>query len=296
MTSYTNNNNQEELISLNKFISSSGFCSRREADQYIEEGRVTINNELADKTMRVSAKDIVAVDGEKVSSKKKQAPIYIACYKPIGITSTTDTKDKTNIISYINYPKRIFPIGRLDKDSDGLIFLTNDGDIVNKVLRAGNKHEKEYIVTVNKAVTPDFITQMGSGIPILGKKTKKCFVRKEGNRKFRIILTEGMNRQIRRMCQYLGYKVVTLTRIRIMNVSLGKLTPGKWRLLNAQEVTELNKLVANSSKTQEASKRKPTPKKKNVASSTQNKTSKKTASKKATGKKKNSYKDFRKKR
>lgn len=243
-------NNNSELISLNKFISSTGFCSRREADKYIEQGRVTVNDELADLGTRVSSADVVAVDGEKLKVKKANTTIYMAFNKPVGVTSTTDLKDKTNIISFINYPKRIFPIGRLDKDSDGLIFLTNDGDIVNKILRAGNYHEKEYIVTVNKAITPEFVQQMSNGVPVLGKMTRKCFVRREGNKKFRIILTQGMNRQIRRMCQHLGYKVMSLTRVRIMNVSLGSLPVGKWRLLSPQEVEELNVMVASSSKTQ----------------------------------------------
>lgn len=243
-----------ELISLNKFISSTGFCSRREADKYIEEGRVTINDLPADLGDRVSYSDTVAIDGEKLKVKKDQADLFLAFNKPVGITSTTDTKDRTNIISYINYPKRIFPIGRLDKDSDGLIFLTNNGDIVNKILRAGNKHEKEYIVSVNKPITPEFIHKMSNGIPILGRKTRKCFVRQEGKKRFRIILTEGMNRQIRRMCEHLDYSVMTLTRVRIMNIRLDKIPVGKWRLLTPQEITELNEMVSSSSKTQEASK------------------------------------------
>lgn len=241
-------------ISLNKFISSTGFCSRREADKYIEAGRVTINSEPAVTGMRVSDSDVVEIDGEPLKPRKKIDTIYLAMNKPVGITSTTDLKDKTNIISFLNYPKRIFPIGRLDKDSDGLILLTNDGDIVNKILRAGNYHEKEYIVTVNKAITPDFVEQMSNGVKILGKKTRKCFVRQEGNRKFRIILTQGMNRQIRRMCQVLDYKVVSLTRVRIMNIKLERLPLGKWRQLTPQEIDEMNKMVASSSKTKEASK------------------------------------------
>lgn len=279
-------------ISLNKFISSSGFCSRREADKYIDQGRVTVNNKLAAAGMRVSSDDVVAVDGEPLKPKKKQPTIYMAFNKPVGITSTTDPKDKTNIISFINYPKRIFPIGRLDKDSDGLIFLTNDGDIVNKILRAGNFHEKEYIVTVNKTITPDFIQQMSNGVPILGKVTRKCFVRKEGNKKFRIILTQGLNRQIRRMCQHLGYKVQMLTRVRIMNVSLDGLPVSKWRLLTPDEVKELNSMVASSVKTEDASttlpdkKKRAAPKKNNRTQKTNNK---KTAKKK-------SYKDWRKKK
>jgi len=248
MQQYDNDNT--ELVSLNKFISSSGFCSRREADKLIEQGRVTVNDEPAFSGTRVTPHDTVEVDGEPIKAKKKSATIYIALNKPVGITSTTDLKDRTNIISFINYPKRIFPIGRLDKDSDGLIFLTNDGDIVNKILRAGNYHEKEYIVTVNKAITPEFIQQMSNGVPVLGKVTRKCFVKKEGNKRFRIILTQGMNRQIRRMCQHLDYKVMSLTRVRIMNVHLGKLPVGKWRLLTQPEIEEMNRLVASSGKTQ----------------------------------------------
>lgn len=289
-----NDNTPEGLISINKFISSSGFCSRREADDLIDQGRVTINEEYAQKGDRVSSKDIIAIDGETLKIKKAQQTIYIAFNKPVGITSTTDTKDKTNIISYINYPKRIFPIGRLDKDSDGLIFLTNDGDIVNKILRAGNNHEKEYIVTVNKSITPEFIRKMSNGVPILKTKTKKCIVKQEGPRKFRIILTQGLNRQIRRMCQHLDYKVVTLTRIRIMNVSLGKLPVGKWRLLSTEEIDELSRLVESSSKTEEASKI--SKKNTNKASKHSSKQNKSIAGKSKERAKNKSYKEWRKKR
>jgi len=244
-----------EYISLNKFISASGFCSRREADKLIEQARVTVNGELVLPGARVTDGDVIEVDGEPIKKAKKKA-IYMAFNKPPGVTSTTDIKDRTNIIYYINHPKRIFPIGRLDKDSAGLIFLTNDGDIVNKILRASNNHEKEYIVTVDKALTPEFIKQMGAGIPMLGTVTKKCFVRQEGGRRFRIILTQGLNRQIRRMCEYLGYKVVELTRTRVMNVTLDNIPLGKWRYLNPAEIDTLNKLVATSSKTDEPSKKK----------------------------------------
>lgn len=238
-----------ELISINKYISSTGFCSRREADKYIEQQRVTINGKTVGLGARVAAGDKVAVDGEPIKLKTSNKPVYIALNKPVGITSTTDTKDKTNIIGFLNYPKRIFPIGRLDKDSDGLIFLTNDGDIVNKILRAENNHEKEYIVTVDKAITPDFIQKMGNGVPVLDTVTQKCFVKQEGSRKFRIILTQGLNRQIRRMCEYLGYEVKKLTRTRIMNVELGNLVPGKWRYLTAAEIATIEQLIATSSKT-----------------------------------------------
>jgi 23S rRNA pseudouridine2604 synthase len=241
-----------EQISLNKYISSTGFCSRREADKLIEQARVTVNDELVLPGARVSPGDKVAIDGEPIKSAfKATRPIYIAFNKPVGVTSTTDLKDRTNIISYINHPKRIFPIGRLDKDSDGLIFLTNDGDIVNKILRASNHHEKEYIVTVDKAITPEFVQKMSNGIPMLGTVTKKCFVRQEGGRRFRIILTQGLNRQIRRMCEHLDYKVMTLTRVRIMNVQLGKMPVGKWRYFTPEEIDTMLSMVAESSKTDE---------------------------------------------
>ncbi len=242
----------QEGIQLNKYISSSGFCSRREADRYIEEGRVTINDEIALPAARVQAGDVVAVDEEKIKVSRKQS-LYLAFNKPKGVTSTTDPNDRSNIIYFINHPKRIFPIGRLDKDSEGLILLTNDGDIVNKILRAGNEHEKEYIVTVNKAITPEFIKRMSSGLPVLGEKTKPCVVRQLGNRSFRIILTQGLNRQIRRMCEFLQYDVMTLKRIRVMNISIGNIPVGKWRNLSFAETEELNRMVSGSVKTEEAS-------------------------------------------
>ncbi|MCW3465116.1 23S rRNA pseudouridine(2604) synthase RluF [Chitinophaga nivalis] len=234
-------------ISVNKYISETGFCSRREADKYIEQGRVTINDNIASKGNRVKDGDVVEVDGEPL--KKKKSTIYIALNKPKGITCTTDMKDKTNIIDYVNYPSRIFPIGRLDKRSEGLIFLTNDGDIVNKILRAGNQHEKEYIVTVDQPITVEFIKAMRNGVRILGVVTQKCFVQQEGPNRFRIILTQGLNRQIRRMCEALGFEVTTLKRVRIMNMTLKDLAPGKWRYFTKEEITNINTLVANSSKT-----------------------------------------------
>lgn len=293
-----NDNTQNEDISLNKFISSTGFCSRREADKYIQQGRVTVNNKLARLGMRVREHDSVAIDGQplKGKKKKKQQTIYIALNKPVGVTSTTDTKDRTNIISFLNYPKRVFPVGRLDKDSDGLILLTNDGDIVNKILRAGNFHEKEYIVTVDKTITDEFIQQMSKGVRILGQMTRECFVRKEGNKRFRIILTQGMNRQIRRMCQQLDYKVVSLSRVRIMNIHLGNLPVGNYRLLTQPEIDEMNRMIASSSKTEEASAAPVKPmktnkpeKKKSIA------TAKEDIAKKTTARNK-SYKDWRKKK
>ncbi|MBP6022894.1 23S rRNA pseudouridine(2604) synthase RluF [Ferruginibacter sp.] len=233
--------------SLNKYISETGFCSRREADKYIEQCRVTINGKDAHKGNRVGENDIVLVDGEPI--KKKKAAVYLLLNKPKGVTCTTDLKDKTNIIDFINYKSRIFPIGRLDKRSEGLIFLTNDGDIVNKILRAGNNHEKEYIVTVDKPVTIDFINKMRNGVRILGTVTQKCFVKQEGPNRFKIILTQGLNRQIRRMCEALGYNVETLKRIRIMNITITGLAPGKWRYFTPAEIDIVTKMVANSSKT-----------------------------------------------
>lgn len=238
-------------IRLNKYISDTGFCSRREADKLIEDGRVTINGKVPELGTRVQEGDLVAIDGKKIGAKKE--PIYIAFNKPVGITCTTEMHVKGNIISYINHPERIFPIGRLDKPSDGLIFLTNDGDIVNKILRAGNNHEKEYVVTVHKPIDERFVERMSSGVRILGVVTKRCKVRQEGKNKFRIILTQGLNRQIRRMCEELGYEVLTLKRERIMNVTLAGLSVGKWRYLTPQEIGEINRMVANSVKTQEAS-------------------------------------------
>ena len=237
--------------SLNKYISESGFCSRREADKYIEQLRVTINGVEALKGNRVKEGDIVLVDGEPI--RKKRETVYLALNKPKGVTCTTDLKDKTNIIDYVNFKTRIFPIGRLDKRSEGLIFLTNDGDIVNKILRAGNRHEKEYIVTVDKPITPDFIQKMRSGVRILGTVTQKCFVKQEGSNRFRIILTQGLNRQIRRMCEVLGYNVETLKRTRIMSMTLGGLPPGKWRYFTAAEIGTINEMLKNSSKTAEGS-------------------------------------------
>ena len=238
-------------ISLNKFISSTGFCSRREADKLIEAGSVTVNGMQPKLGNRVSDADVIKIDGKPL--KQKEKPIYIAFNKPIGVSSTTDRKDKYNIIDYLHHPKRIFPIGRLDKPSEGLIFLTNDGDIVNKILRAGNNHEKEYIVTVDKPVTPEFIQRMSNGIKILDTVTQKCFVKQESKYVFKIILTQGLNRQIRRMCEALNYHVTKLVRVRIMNITLSGIASGKWRYLTQPEIEAINKLVENSIKTKEAS-------------------------------------------
>ena len=234
-------------VSLNKYISESGFCSRREADKYIEQCRVTINGQDANKGNRVKVGDDVRIDGERI--KKKMLPIYIALNKPKGVTCTTDLKDKANIIDFINHKNRIFPIGRLDKLSEGLIFLTNDGDIVNKILRAGNNHEKEYFVTVEKTISPDFINKMRNGVKILGTVTKKCFLKQEGDNRFKIILVQGLNRQIRRMCEALGYNVVALKRVRIMNFTVSNLPTGKWRYFTPTEIENINEMLMNSSKT-----------------------------------------------
>lgn len=233
---------------INKYLSEIGYCSRRAADKLIEEGRVTINGKVPEMGTKVTDDDVVAVNGKPVVEPKADF-VYLAFHKPIGIVCTTDTKrEKNNIIEYINYPKRIFPIGRLDKPSEGLILMTNDGDIVNKILRARNNHEKEYLVRVNKKITDDFIERMRNGIPILGTITRKCKVEKISDFQFRIVLTQGLNRQIRRMCEYLGYRVTQLKRIRIMNITLD-VPVGKYRELTPKEMKELNALIADSSKT-----------------------------------------------
>ncbi|MCW8832940.1 MAG: 23S rRNA pseudouridine(2604) synthase RluF, partial [Colwellia sp.] len=235
---------------LNKFISESGFCSRRGADKLIEEKRVTINGKLPELGTKVFPHDVVMVDGKAIAQSRedKSDRIYIAYNKPIGITCTTETHVRGNIVDAIGHKARIFPIGRLDKPSEGLIFLTSDGDIVNKILRAENAHDKEYIVTVDKPISERFIERMSRGVPILGTITKPCIVRVRSRFVFTIILTQGLNRQIRRMCEYLGYEVKKLKRSRIMNVELGSLKPGQWRDLTQAEMTEINQAVAGSSK------------------------------------------------
>ncbi len=249
---YKKTSRTEEGIQINKYISSSGFCSRREADKLIEQGRVSIDDDLALLTTRVRPGQTVAVDGEKIKLKKASQSLYIAFNKPIGVTSTTDPKDKTNIIYFMNHPKRIFPIGRLDKDSEGLILLTNDGDIVNKILRAENDHEKEYIVTLSKPISPEFLRKMAAGVE-LGPSTftLPCFVRQEGTKKFRIILTQGLNRQIRRMCEALGFEVMSLKRVRIMNIQLDQLKVGQWRYLSPNELSLLNENLIDSSNSEQ---------------------------------------------
>lgn len=238
---------------INKYLSEVGYCSRRAADKLINEGRVTINGRVPEMGTKITSKDEVRVDGELISEPKEKL-VYLSFNKPVGIVCTTDTKvEKDNIIEYINYPKRIFPIGRLDKPSEGLIFLTNDGDIVNKILRARNNHEKEYLVTVNKPITKSFIQKMSNGVPILDTITRKCQVEQINKKVFKIILTQGLNRQIRRMCEYLDYRVVKLKRTRIMNVSLD-IPVGQWRNLTDEEIKEINRLVSYSSKTHDISK------------------------------------------
>ncbi|MCF2444250.1 23S rRNA pseudouridine(2604) synthase RluF [Dyadobacter sp. CY345] len=239
------------MIRINKFISETGFCSRREADKLVEQGRVILNGKQAVLGDKATAGDQVLIDGKPLKIKK--AGIYIAFNKPVGITCTTERQINGNIIDYIKHPERIFPIGRLDKPSEGLIFLTSDGDIVNKILRAGNNHEKEYVVTVDKPIKPDFVQRMSEGVPILDTITKKCFVRKDSTYVFTIILTQGLNRQIRRMCEYLGYNVTKLKRVRIMNVTLENLPIGKWRDMTVEELRQINESVQNSVKTEDGS-------------------------------------------
>ena len=234
---------------INKYLSEVGYCSRRAADRIIEEGKVTINGKISDLGTKVEGGDQVEVEGQRIEKSTKQKKIYLAFNKPIGIVCTTDRRvEPDNIIDFIQYPARIFPIGRLDKNSEGLIFLTNDGDIVNKILRAKNNHEKEYIVSVNRQINRDFIQRMSNGVRILETITKNCYVKQLGSKKFKIILTQGLNRQIRRMCESLGYKVQSLKRIRIMNIKLD-VQPGKYRELTKEEFLELNGLLESSSKT-----------------------------------------------
>lgn len=233
---------------INKYLSEVGFCSRREADRLIAEGRVMINGQIPEMGTKISDEDRVTVDGKPIRDPQEEH-VYLALNKPVGIVCTTDTaNEKDNIIDFVNHPRRIFHIGRLDKPSEGLILLTSDGDIVNKILRAGNNHEKEYIVSVNRPLDPDFVTKMSQGVPILDTVTAPCKVRQLGKKSFNIVLTQGMNRQIRRMCAYLGYEVVKLKRIRIMNISLD-MPVGKWRDLKPGELAEIQSLLISSKKT-----------------------------------------------
>jgi len=238
-----------QLTRLNKYLSEIGYCSRREADKLIEERRIKINGDVAKMGVKISLKDKIHIDGQLIISNYKIKKVYLAFNKPVGIVCTTDIKrEKNNIIEYINYPTRIFPIGRLDKASEGLIFLTNDGDIVNKILRARNNHEKEYEVIVDRPITQEFIVSMSKGVPILNTVTRTCFVKQLHKKKFKIILTQGLNRQIRRMCEYLGYQVIKLKRTRIMNIKLD-VKIGTYREFTNNELAKINQLLINSSKT-----------------------------------------------
>ena len=240
---------------LNKYISESGICSRREADRYIEQGNVFINGKRAKIGDQVFPGDIVKVNGQLIEPQDAEEFIFIALNKPVGIVSTTESREKNNIVDFVNHSTRIFPIGRLDKDSQGLIFLTNNGDLVNKILRAGNRHEKEYLVTVNKPIRDDFIAGISAGVPMLGVTTKKCKVIKESPFVFRIILIQGLNRQIRRMCEHYNYEVTKLERVRIMNVKLKGLPLGEWRDLTEEELRVLLKAAENSSSESASSKK-----------------------------------------
>lgn len=232
-------------IRLNKFLSEAGVCSRREADRLIESGKVTVDGKRAEMGMKVTESQIVCVGKKQV--KPKNEMVLLAVNKPVGIVCTEEKKEKNNIINFLKYPTRITYIGRLDKDSEGLLLMTNNGDIINKMMRAGNEHEKEYIVTVNKPVTEEFLEKMANGVPILDTVTRKCKVEKFGKFKFRIILTQGLNRQIRRMCEYCGYKVTRLVRVRVMNIKLGDLKPGEYRAVTEEEIAKLYELIRDSS-------------------------------------------------
>lgn len=236
---------QQEGIRINKYLSEAGVCSRREADRALEAGQIRIGDRVAALGDRVTSGDVVYYRGKPV--KKETERILIAFHKPRGVVCTTSKKEGVNIVDYIGYPKRIYPVGRLDKDSTGLILLTNDGDIVNKMMRAGNRHEKEYVVTLDREITNDFIMQMSNGVPILDTVTRPCKVRQTGAREFHIILTQGLNRQIRRMCEALGYHVQTLKRLRIMNIRLGDLKEGMYRDVTQAEWRELQRLIRHSS-------------------------------------------------
>ncbi len=236
---------KENGVRINKYLGDAGVCSRREADKFIEQGKVTIDGKVAEMGSRVFPGQKVTFNGKEL--KKQEEQVLIAFYKPVGIVCTTDTREPDNVIDFLNYGKRIYPIGRLDKDSEGLLLLTNDGDIVNKILRAGNHHEKEYLVTVNKPLTPEFLKGMAGGVPILDTVTKPCKIEQTGKCSFKIILTQGLNRQIRRMCEYFDYRVLSLKRVRIMHIQLGHLKPGTYRNLSAGELERLQNVLKNSS-------------------------------------------------
>ncbi len=277
-----------QLTRINKYLSEAGFCSRREADKLIEQGRVTINDNIPEMGTKVAENDVVKVDGKTIINQDEK-PVYLAFNKPIGIVCTTDTGvEKDNIIDYINYPKRIFPIGRLDKASEGLIFLTDDGDIVNKILRARNNHEKEYIVTVNRPLTSNFLQRMSMGVPILDTMTKKCEVERLGKFDFKIVLTQGLNRQIRRMCEYLGYEVINLKRTRIMNVVLD-IPTGEWRDFTSQELETLNSMVSVSEKIEKPVQKTESPGRSNTQKKNEPKRSFKPSENPRIGSKKNKY-------
>lgn len=252
-------------IRLNKYIAESGICSRRDADRFIEQGNVFINGKRASVGGQVFAGDVVKVNGQLIEPRNEEDLVLIALNKPVGIVSTTEESERDNIVDFVNHSKRVFPIGRLDKDSQGLILLTNHGDLVNKILRAGNDHEKEYLVTVNKPVTEEFIRGLGAGVPMMGTVTKKCKVKKESTFVFRITLVQGLNRQIRRMAEHFGYEVTKLERIRIMNISLKGVPPGEWRDLTDDELVELFKLIENSSSEDNSKAKKPAQKAKPAA-------------------------------
>lgn len=236
---------KETGVRINKYLGDAGVCSRREADKWIEQGKVTIDGAVARMGSRVFPGQKVIFDGKEL--KKQEEQVLLAFYKPVGIVCTTDTREPDNVIDFLNYGKRIYPIGRLDKESEGLLLLTNDGDIVNKILRAGNHHEKEYLVTVNKPLTPEFLKGMAGGVPILDTVTKPCIIEQTGKCSFKIILTQGLNRQIRRMCEYFDYRVVALKRVRIMHIQLGHLKPGTYRNLSAGELERLKQVLKTSS-------------------------------------------------
>lgn len=238
---------EDSGVRINKFLSEAGICSRREADRKIEKGEVTINARVAVTGDKVMPKDEVCVNGRPV--KKEEEMVLLVLNKPVGIVCTAEKREKNNVIDFLNYPKRIYPVGRLDKDSQGLLLMTNNGEIVNKIMRAGNNHEKEYIVTVNKPVTDSFVRGLAGGVPLveLDTTTRKCKVEKIGNRKIRIVLTQGLNRQIRRMCEYFGYRVEKLERVRIMNIKLGDLKLGEYREVTKEEYEKLLKLISSSS-------------------------------------------------
>ncbi|GIU50410.1 MULTISPECIES: 23S rRNA pseudouridine(2604) synthase RluF [Shewanella] len=257
----------DSAMRLNKYISESGICSRRDADRFIEQGNVFINGKRAQVGDQVSFGDKVKVNGQDIEPRDAEDLVFIALNKPVGIVSTTEGTERDNIVDFVNHSTRIFPIGRLDKDSQGLIFLTNNGDLVNKILRAGNNHDKEYVVTVNKPITDDFIKGMGAGVPILGVVTKKCKVEQVSPYAFKIVLVQGLNRQIRRMCEYFNFEVTKLERQQIMNVSLKGLPIGEWRDLDKQELDVLFDMIKDSSSEDKkaAPKKKPKPKPKTAS-------------------------------